>query len=333
MTTPYSVLDLSPITEGATAATALRNSLSLAQQAERCGYKRYWMAEHHNMIGNASSATAVALGYVASGTSTIRVGSGGVMLPNHAPLVIAEQFGTLACLYPGRIDLGVGRAPGTDQLTARALRRHLDDTGDGFPQDVLELQAYLSPEGAQQPVKAVPGMGTEVPIWILGSSLYGAQLAAHFGLPYAFASHFAPADLLDAMAVYRQTFKPSKHLAQPYAVVLVNVVAGSTDDEARYLYTSVQQHYVRMRRNTRGQLPPPINNIDEFWTDQERLFAHQMLACSVVGSCETIAKGLETILEKTQAQELMFAGQIFDHQARLQSFEIAAHAMQSLEYA
>jgi len=213
------------------------------------------------------------------------------------------------------------------------LRRHLDDTGDGFPQDVLELQAYLSPEGAQQPVKAVPGMGTEVPIWILGSSLYGAQLAAHFGLPYAFASHFAPADLLDAMAVYRQTFKPSKHLTQPYAVVLVNVVAASTDDEARHLYTSVQQHYVRMRRNTRGQLPPPINNINEFWTDQERLFAQQMLACSVVGSCETIAKGLETILEKTQAQELMFAGQIFDHQARLQSFEIAAHAMQSLAYA
>lgn len=333
MTVPYSILDLSPIPEGASAAVALHNSLDLARHAEHCGYHRYWLAEHHNMIGNASSATAVVIGHVAGGTTRIRVGSGGVMLPNHAPLVIAEQFGTLASLYPDRIDLGIGRAPGTDPLTARALRRHLDDNGDGFPQDVLELQTYLSDEGAQQSVKAVPGMGTRVPIWILGSSLYGAQLAAHFGLPYAFASHFAPADLYDALAVYRETFRPSRHLPNPYAMVLVNVVAAPTDDQARHLFSSVQQHFVRMRRNTRGQLPPPIANIDDFWSDQERLFAQQMLACSVVGSPETIAQGLERLLEATQAQELMFSGQIFDHQARLRSFEIAAHAMKELTYA
>lgn len=327
---PYSILDLSPIPEGLNAAQALRNSLDLAQHAERCGYNRYWLAEHHNMTGNASSATAVLIGYVAGGTQTIRVGSGGVMLPNHAPLVIAEQFGTLASLYPGRIDLGVGRAPGTDPLTARALRRDLQDTGDGFPQDVAELMSYFSPEAMSHPVKAIPGAGTEVPVWILGSSLYGAQLAAHFGLPYAFASHFAPADLLDAMAVYRQTFKPSKYLSEPYAMVLVNVVAAGTDDEARYLFSSVQQHFVRMRRNTRGQLPAPIDDINTFWSEAERYFAQQMLACSVVGSLETVTDGLQQILQKTQAQELMLAGQIHSHQARLHSFAIAAQAMQRI---
>lgn len=325
--TPFSILDLSPIPQGSTAQQALANSLSLAQHAENLGYKRYWLAEHHNMTGNASSATAVVIGHVAAGTKQIRVGSGGVMLPNHAPLVIAEQFGTLACLYPDRIDLGLGRAPGTDPLTARALRRDLQDTGEGFPQDVLELLSYLSREGEQLPVKAVPGTGTEVPIWILGSSLYGAQLAAHFGLPYAFASHFAPADLFDALAVYRQTFKPSKQLTRPYAMVLVNVIAAPSDDQARYLFTSVQQHFVRMRRNTRGQLPPPIDNIEDFWTESERYFASQMLACSVVGGPETVENGLMQILDKTQADELMFAGQIFDHQARLDSFAIAATAM------
>ena len=330
--TPYSILDLSPIPQGSTASQALANSLNLAQHAERLGYKRYWLAEHHNMTGNASSATAVVIGHVAAGTGRIRVGSGGVMLPNHAPLVIAEQFGTLACLHPDRIDLGIGRAPGTDPLTARALRRDLHDTGEGFPQDVLELQAYLGKDAHEQPVKAVPGMGTEVPIWILGSSLYGAQLAAHLGLPYAFASHFAPADLFDALAVYRQTFKPSKQLSQPHAMVLVNVIAAPSDDEARHLFTSVQQHFVRMRRNTRGQLPPPIPNIDEFWTESERYFASQMLACSVVGGPDTVKAGLAQILDKTQADELMFAGQIYDHQARLDSFEIAARAMREIAH-
>ncbi len=330
MTTPYSVLDLSPIAQGATAAQALRNSLSVAQRAQACGYRRYWVAEHHNMIGNASSASAVLIGFLAAGTDRIRIGSGGVMLPNHAPLVIAEQFGTLASLYPDRIDLGIGRAPGTDPLTARALRRDLQETGEGFPQDVLELQTYLSPEADQHPVKAVPGMGTEVPLWILGSSLYGAQLAAYFGLPYAFASHFAPADLFEALAVYRQNFKPSKQLQKPYAMVLVNVVAAGTDEEALHLYTSVQQHFVRMRRNTRGQLPPPIDDINTFWSEAERHFAQQMLACSAVGSPETLKGHLSQIMEKTQAQELMFAGQIFDHQARLESFTIAAQVMDEL---
>lgn len=325
--TPYSILDLSPIAQGSTASQALANSLSLAQHAEHLGYRRYWLAEHHNMIGNASSATAVVIGHVAAGTQRIRVGSGGIMLPNHAPLIIAEQFGTLACLFPDRIDLGLGRAPGTDPPTARALRRDLQDTGEGFAQDVLELQSYLSREAEQHPVKAIPGMGTEVPIWILGSSLYGAQLAAHLGLPYAFASHFAPADLLDALAVYRQTFRPSKHLNEPYAMVLVNVIAAPTDEQAQFLYTSVQQHFVRMRRNTRGQLPPPIANINEFWSESERYFATQMLACSAVGGPQRIQDSLQQILDKTQANELMFAGQIYDHAARLESFEIAAQAM------
>lgn len=330
MTTPYSILDLSPIPEGADAGAALRHSLSLAQHAETWGYQRYWMAEHHNMIGNASSATAVALGYVAGGTCTIRVGSGGVMLPNHAPLVIAEQFGTLACLYPNRIDLGVGRAPGTDPQTARALRRDLQTSGDGFVQDVLELRDYLSRDALQAPVKAIPGAGTEVPIWVLGSSLYGAQLAAHLGLPYAFASHFAPADLFDALAIYRKTFKPSETCPEPYAMVLVNVVAAPTDEEAAFLFSTVQQHFVRMRRNTRGKLPPPIPDINQFWDEHERHFAQQMLACSVVGSAQTVSDGFASLLEQTQAQELMLAGQIFDHDARLRSFEIAAYAMKNL---
>jgi luciferase family oxidoreductase group 1 len=331
MTTPYGVLDLSPIPEGSTAAQALKNTRELAQHAESCGYQRYWLAEHHNMTGNASSATAVLIGHVAGATQTIRVGSGGVMLPNHAPLVIAEQFGTLASLYPGRIDLGLGRAPGTDPLTARALRRDLQGNGQEFAQDVLELQHYLSRDAHESPVKAIPGMGTEVPIWILGSSLYGAQLAAHLGLPYAFASHFAPAELLHALAVYRETFKPSATLKSPYAMVLVNVVAADSDEQARHLYTSVQQHFVRMRRNTRGHLPRPIDDIEQFWTESERYFATQMLACSVVGAKDTVARGLQRLMAQTQAQELMFAGQIHDHRARMRSFELAAQAMQALD--
>lgn len=327
---PYSILDISPIPQGFTAADALRNSLDVAQHAEKCGYTRYWVAEHHNMTGNASSATAVLVGYIAAGTSHIRVGSGGVMLPNHAPLVIAEQFGTLESLYPGRIELGLGRAPGTDQMTARALRRDLLGSDDRFPQDVRELQHYFGPIQEGQVVKAIPGANTNVPIWILGSSLYGAQLAAHFGLPYAFASHFAPDQLLAAMAIYRETFKPSEQLSAPYSAFVVNVVAADTDEEAEHLFTTLQQNVVRMRRNTRGQLPPPIANLDEFCEPHEQAAANHQLQCSIVGSLETVTKGMRHWLDKTGANEIICTGQIFDHQARLKSFEIAAQAAQSL---
>jgi luciferase family oxidoreductase group 1 len=328
---PYSILDISPIPQGFTAADALRNSLDVAQHAEKWGYTRYWVAEHHNMTGNASSATAVLIGYLAAGTTHIRVGSGGVMLPNHAPLVIAEQFGTLESLYPGRIDLGLGRAPGSDQMTARALRRDLLGSDDRFPQDVRELQHYFGPMQEGQSVKAIPGANTEVPIWILGSSLYGAQLAAHFGLPYAFASHFAPDQLLEAMRIYRELFKPSDKLDKPYCAFLMNVVAADTDEEAAHLFTSLQQNVVRMRRNTRGQLPPPITNLDEFCEPHEKAAAAHTLQVSVVGSLETIKAGMHHWLEATGADEIIITGQIFDHQARLRSFEIAAQAAQTLE--
>lgn len=328
---PYSILDISPIPQGFTAADALRHSLDVAQHAEKWGYTRYWVAEHHNMTGNASSATAVLIGYLAAGTTHIRVGSGGVMLPNHAPLVIAEQFGTLESLYPGRIDLGLGRAPGTDQMTARALRRDLLGSDDRFPQDVRELQHYFGPIQEGQSVKAIPGANTEVPIWILGSSLYGAQLAAHFGLPYAFASHFAPDQLLEAMKIYRELFKPSDKLDKPYCAFLMNVVAADTDEEAAHLFTSLQQNVVRMRRNTRGQLPPPITSLDEFCEPYEKAAAAHTLQVSVVGSLETIKTGMRHWLEATGADEIIITGQIFDHQARLRSFEIAAQAAQSLE--
>ena len=282
------------------------------------------------MTGNASSATAVLLGYLAAGTSRIKLGSGGVMLPNHAPLVIAEQFGTLESIYPGRIELGLGRAPGTDQLTARALRRDLLGSDDRFPQDVRELQHYFGPIQEGQSVKAIPGANTNVPIWILGSSLYGAQLAAHFGLPYAFASHFAPEQLLQAMSIYRELFKPSAQQATPYCAFVVNVVAADTDEEARYLFTTLQQNVVRMRRNTRGQLPPPIADLDAFCEPHEQAAADHTLQCSLVGSLETVRKGMRHWLDATGANEILFTGQIFDHQARLKSFEIAAQAAQSL---
>ena len=282
------------------------------------------------MTGNASSATAVLLGYLAAGTSRIKLGSGGVMLPNHAPLVIAEQFGTLESLYPGRIELGLGRAPGTDQMTARALRRDLMGSDDRFPQDVRELQHYFGPIQEGQSVKAIPGANTNVPIWILGSSLYGAQLAAHFGLPYAFASHFAPDQLLEAMSIYRVLFKPSAQQATPYSAFVMNVVAADTDEEAQHLYTSLQQHFIRMRRNTRGQLPPPLDDIDSFCEPHETVAVTHMLQCSLVGSLDTIREGIRTWLERTGANEILFTGQIFDHQARLRSFEIAAKAAQSL---
>jgi len=327
---PYSILDISPIPQGFTAGDALRNSLDVAQHAEKWGYTRYWVAEHHNMIGNASSATAVLIGYLAGGTKTIRIGSGGVMLPNHAPLVIAEQFGTLASIYPGRIELGLGRAPGTDQTTARALRRDLLGSDDRFPQDVRELQYYFGPIQEGQAVKAIPGANTEVPIWILGSSLYGAQLAAHFGLPYAFASHFAPEQLLEAMKIYRELFKPSDKLDKPYSAFLMNVVAADTDEEARYLFTTLQQNVVRMRRNTRGQLPPPITDLNDFCAPHEQAAAAYTLQVSAVGSLETVRKTMRHWLDLTGANELVMTGQIFDHQARLKSFEIAAQAAQGL---
>ena len=327
---PYSILDISPIPQGFTAGDALRNSLDVAQHAEKWGYTRYWVAEHHNMTGNASSATAVLLGYIAAGTSSIKLGSGGVMLPNHAPLVIAEQFGTLESIYPGRIELGIGRAPGTDQMTARALRRDLLGSDDRFPQDVRELQHYFGPIQEGQSVKAIPGANTNIPLWILGSSLYGAQLAAHFGLPYAFASHFAPEQLLEAMSIYRQLFKPSAQLASPYSAFVVNVVAADTDEEAQHLYTTLQQNVIRMRRNTRGQLPPPIADINEFCEPHEKAAADHTLQCSLVGSLETVRSQMRLWLDKTGANEILFTGQIFDHQARLKSFEIAAEAARSL---
>ncbi len=331
MSIPYSILDLSPIPQGFTATDALHNSRDLAQHAEKWGFTRYWMAEHHNMTGNASSATAVALCYVAAGTSKIRIGSGGIMLPNHAPLVIAEQFGTLASLFPGRIELGLGRAPGTDQMTARALRRDLQSTSDQFPQDVQELQFYFDDVQPGQAVKAIPGAGLHVPIWILGSSTYGAQVAAHFGLPYAFASHFAPEALMQALHAYKSLFKPSSQQAKPHAGIGVNIVAADTDEEARYLFTTHQQHATRMRRNTRGQLPPPIDDIETFWTPYEKASVSEQLSCSVVGSPETVRRGLQALVEKTGADELIMAGQIFDHKARLRSFEIAAEAARDVQ--
>jgi luciferase family oxidoreductase group 1 len=323
VTPPLAVLDLAPVIQGATPADALRNTLDLAQHVERWGYQRYWLAEHHNMTGIASAATAVVIGYVAGATRTIRVGSGGIMLPNHSPLVIAEQFGTLASLYPGRIDLGLGRAPGTDQRTVRALRRD-PGAAEHFPQDVLELQALLGPLQPGQIVQAVPGTDTNVPLWILGSSTFGAQLAAMLGLPYAFASHFAPDDLMAALQVYRARFEPSKQLDRPYAMVGVNVIAADSDAEARRLFTSAQQRTTNMLRGTRGQLPPPIDDIDLYWSPIEKLHASRMLSCSFAGSPATVREALERFVETTGADELMVNSAIFDHAARLRSYELLA---------
>ncbi|MGA0795479.1 MAG: LLM class flavin-dependent oxidoreductase, partial [Quisquiliibacterium sp.] len=320
---PFSVLDLVPVREGDTPADALRNALDLARHAESWGYRRYWVAEHHNMTGIASAATSVVIAHIAGGTRTIRVGSGGVMLPNHSPLVIAEQFGTLESLFPGRIDLGLGRAPGTDQVTARAMRRD-PAAGEEFPQDVMELQALFAPVQPGQPYRAVPGAGLDIPLWILGSSLYGAHVAAALGLPYAFASHFAPDALHHALQVYRERFKPSAQLDRPYAMPCVNIITADTDDEARYLFTTAQQNFTRMIRNTRGQMPPPIENIDAFWSPAEKAQAMRMLSCSFVGSPDTVRAGLEKFIEQTGADELIVSGPIYDHAARLRSFEIAA---------
>jgi luciferase family oxidoreductase group 1 len=328
MTTPFSVLDLAFVTAGSTPSDALRNTLDLAQHAERWGYRRFWLAEHHNMIGIASAATSVVIGYVAAGTRTIRVGAGGIMLPNHAPLLIAEQFGTLESLYPGRIDLGLGRAPGTDQRTLRALRRS-PFSADTFPEDVLELQMYLGPLQEGQVVQAVPGVGLNVPLWILGSSLFGATLAAELGLPYAFASHFAPAALLPALEIYRARFKPSQQLGRPYAMAGVNVIAADTDADARHLFTSAQQQFANIFRGTRGRLPPPIDDIETYWTPEEKAQASSMLTRSFAGSPDTVRRGLQQFIEETAVDEIMIASAIYDHAARLRSYEIVAGVLAS----
>jgi luciferase family oxidoreductase group 1 len=320
---PVSILDLVPVILGETPREALPKSLQLARHAEALGYKRYWVAEHHNMTGIASAATSVVIGYLASGTSTIRVGSGGIMLPNHSPLVIAEQFGTLESLYPGRIDLGLGRAAGTDPRTVRALRRD-SRASDTFPQDVLELQAFLAPAKSGQAVRAVPGAGTEVPIWILGSSTFGAELAASLGLPYAFASHFAPDDLFAALDVYGSRFKPSQQLDKPYAMVGVNVVAADTDEEARGLFTTVQQSFTNLVRGAGGKLQAPIDNIEEYWNPLEKYQASRMLKYSFVGSGETVRSEIRRFLASTPVDELMIVTSLFDHSARMRSYEIVA---------
>jgi luciferase family oxidoreductase group 1 len=322
-----SILDLVRVTEETDARGALDNARDLAAHAEQWGYRRFWVAEHHNMAGIASAATAVVISHIAAGTRSIRVGAGGIMLPNHAPIIIAEQFGTLARLYPGRIDLGLGRAPGTDQLTVRALRRTLQDS-DNFPQDVLELQAFLAPAGPDQKVQAVPAAGTEVPLWILGSSTYGAQLAAALGLPYAFASHFAPEQLLLALRIYREHFKPSEQLAKPYAMVGVNIIAADTDREAKRLATTQQMSFTNMFRGKRGLSQPPIDDIETYWSPTKKAQAMCVLERSIVGSPDTVRAGLAALFAETGADELMVVSDIYDHGTRLHSYELiaAAHA-------
>ena len=319
---PFSILDLSPIVEGCDAGHALRNTIDLARRAEQWGYHRFWLAEHHNIPSVASAATSVVIAAVAGNTSTIRVGAGGIMLPNHAPLVIAEQFGTLESLFPGRIDLALGRAPGSDQVTARALRRGPADA-DAFPQDVLELITYFHAPAGQQ-VRAIPGAGLQIPIWILGSSLYGAQLAAELGLPYAFASHFAPALMMDAISVYRQRFRPSQYLPRPHLMLGVNVVVGETDDEARALFTSHQQAFVNLRRGTPRPLPPPDPRFLERITPQEKWEVDETLSVSIVGSLRQAQSAVEELIRRTQADELILVAQVYDHAARLRSYELAA---------
>lgn len=321
---PFSVLDLSPIIEGSDAAQSLRNTLDLAQHAERWGYQRYWLAEHHGMPGIASAATAVVMAHVAGGTSSIRVGAGGIMLPNHSPLVIAEQFGTLESLFPGRIDLGLGRAPGSDQVTARALRRDLNANPDEFPQDVVELMNYFEPVSEGQRVRAVPGAGLKVPVWILGSSLFGAQLAAQLGLPFAFASHFAPAQMMQAMEVYRSRFRPSEQLARPYVMLGFNVFAADSDEQAQLLSSSMQQAFVNLRSGRPSRLQPPVAGYEERLTPPERASLEQTLSCSAIGAPGTVRRALEAFVARTGADELMITSQIFDHKARLRSYEITA---------
>lgn len=322
--TPVSVLDLATIVEGGNAAGAFQRSLRLAQKAESLGYTRYWFAEHHNMESVASSATAVLIGYVAGGTSSIRVGSGGVMLPNHAPLIIAEQFGTLASIYPNRIDLGLGRAPGTDPLTSHALRRSLKGDVDDFPNDVAELISYLGPRDPDARIRAVPGEGTEVPVWLLGSSTYSAQLAAMMGLPFAFASHFAPTYLMEALQLYKERFQPSKYLAEPYSMACVNVIAADTDEEARYLATSFYQLALGMFRNKRRPLPPPVASMDGLWNEGERAAIANMTQYAFLGTVPVVQKELQSFLERTGVDEVMITSHIYSLEAKLHCYELVA---------
>ena len=324
---PLSVLDLAPIVEGSDAGQAFRNARSLAAHAERLGYRRFWMAEHHSMPGIASAATSVALGYVAEGTASIRIGAGGIMLPNHSPLQIAEQFGTLESLYPGRVDLGLGRAPGTDQAAAYAMRRNLSSDPNQFPRDVVELMTYLKPAEPGQRVRAVPGEGLRIPIWILGSSLFGAQLAAMLGLPYAFASHFAPAQMMEAIAAYREGFQPSEQLDKPYVMLGYNVFAADSDEEAATLATSMQQAFVALRTGNPGRLQPPREGYLESLPLTQRAMLDHVLSCSAIGAPETVASAVDAFVERTGADELMITSQIYDHQARLRSYEILAERL------
>ncbi|HVY05534.1 MAG TPA: LLM class flavin-dependent oxidoreductase [Burkholderiales bacterium] len=327
---PFSILDLSPIPKGATATVALRNTLELAQRAEKLGFLRYWLAEHHNMPGIASAATSIVIAHVAGGTKTIRVGSGGIMLPNHSPLVIAEQFGTLASLFPGRIDLGLGRAPGTDMLTARALRRTMEDSAEQFPQDVQELQFLFGEVQPGQQIRAVPGAGLNVPIWLLGSSLFSAQLAAMLGLPFAFASHFAPDLMRQALEIYRSRFEPSAQLDKPYAMLGANVIVADSDEAARYHFTSQQQSFINLRRGMPGQVPPPIDDIDRYWSPPEKAMVERSLAVSFIGSADTVANGLAAFLDDLKPDELMVTAHIYDQAARLRSIEGIASVWERL---
>lgn len=326
---PFSVLDLSPIAQGSTAAASFRNTLDIAQHADRWGYHRYWLAEHHGMPGIGSAATSVLIGHVAGGTSRIRVGAGGIMLPNHSPLVIAEQFGTLESLFPGRIDLGLGRAPGSDQTTARALRRNLASSADEFPRDVLELMDYMSDE-PRQAVQAVPGKGLNVPVWILGSSLFGAQLAAALGLPYAFASHFAPQQMMHAIELYRSTFQPSPHLDKPYVMLGYNVFAADSVERAHLLASSAQQSFVNLRTGMPGQLPPPIKGYFENAAPEIQALIRHVMSCTAIGDASAIEEQISDFIDRTGADELMITSNIFEHEFRLRSYEITADVHQRL---
>ncbi|APC11571.1 MULTISPECIES: luciferase-like monooxygenase [Providencia] len=328
--TPLSLLDLAPIIQGSTAKEAFAHSLDIAKLAEKLGYHRYWLAEHHNMTGIASAATSVLIGYLAANTHTLRLGSGGVMLPNHSPLVIAEQFGTLNTLYPERIDLGIGRAPGSDQRTMQALRRHMNTDIDNFPQDVAQIVSWFDATNPEPAVRPVPGYGEKIPVWLLGSSLYSARLAAQMGLPFAFASHFAPDLLLQALEVYRANFKPSSRLSKPYAMVCINIIAADTQREAEFLFTSMQQAFVMLRRGQPSQLPAPVESMENIWSPAEEFGVQQALGMSLVGDKTKVGYGLQTILRQTQADEIMVNGQIFDHQARLYSFELAMQVMNEI---
>ncbi|MDO9415126.1 LLM class flavin-dependent oxidoreductase [Pararhizobium sp.] len=330
---PFSILDLAPVTEGSTVSDALANSRALAVHAEKLGYKRFWLAEHHGMVGIASAATSIVISHVAAGTKTIRVGSGGIMLPNHAPLVIAEQFGTLEALYPGRIDLGLGRAPGTDMRTAQALRRNMDASTNSFPNDVIELQTLLGDAEDNHAIVSTPGAGAKVPIWLLGSSHYSAHLAGMLGLPFAFASHFAPDMLIDALEIYRERFTPSAHLDKPHAMVGIMGVAADTDAEANHLFTSMQQSFAALRRNARGKFPPPVASMDGHWSETEKIFVDHAMTYAAVGSPETVRRKIGDFLDKTRADELIISMPIYDMAARLRSAEIFAETRQSLAIA